>query len=178
MGAGGGGQGSDYWGPRGGGGQNFSPVVYTFLTLKIDNIAKLRIELKSILLEIPSNKIKSTYTHILNGYICDLVLLFHIDIEGKCWWIIKGGAKGICPPPSRIIGGLPPPTYAYENYSFVTKELFMIFLHIQLSSLLWFASVLRYQLPLEHNKVRKCACRGYTLLLYFCVCLRRWSTHR
>ena len=29
-----------------------------------DNIAKLRIELKSILLEIPSNKIKDTYTYI------------------------------------------------------------------------------------------------------------------
>ena len=32
----------------------------TFLTLKTDNIAKLRIELKSILLEIPSNEIKGT----------------------------------------------------------------------------------------------------------------------
>ena len=30
----------------------------TFLTLKTDNIAKLRIRLKSILLEIPLNKIK------------------------------------------------------------------------------------------------------------------------
>ena len=32
--------------------------IITFLTLKTDNKAKLRIELKSILLEIPSNKIK------------------------------------------------------------------------------------------------------------------------
>ena len=32
--------------------------IITFLTLKTDNIAKLRIELKCILLEIPSNKIK------------------------------------------------------------------------------------------------------------------------
>ena len=30
--------------------------IITFLTLKTENIAKLRIELKSILLEIPSNK--------------------------------------------------------------------------------------------------------------------------
>ena len=35
--------------------------IITFLTLKTDNIAKLRIELKSILLEIPSNKMKGTY---------------------------------------------------------------------------------------------------------------------
>ena len=37
-----------------------------------------------------------------------LLLLFHIDIEGKCGWIIVGGAKGILPPPpSKIIGGPP-----------------------------------------------------------------------
>ena len=35
--------------------------IIIFLTLKIDNRAKLRIEFKSILLEIPSNKIKGTY---------------------------------------------------------------------------------------------------------------------
>ena len=39
--------------------------IMTFLTLKTDNIAKLRIELKSILLEIPSNKIKSTYIKLV-----------------------------------------------------------------------------------------------------------------
>ena len=36
--------------------------IITFLTMKTDNIAKLRIELKSILLEIPLNKIKGTYS--------------------------------------------------------------------------------------------------------------------
>ena len=35
--------------------------IIRFLTLKTDNIAKLRIELKSILLDIPSNKIKGTH---------------------------------------------------------------------------------------------------------------------
>ena len=44
--------------------------IIIFLTLKTDNIAKLRIELKSILLEIPSNK---KMVHILNWYIYDLV---------------------------------------------------------------------------------------------------------
>ena len=68
----GGRQGSEYWGGQGGGAQNFrwgiligAPAsnqcqIITFLTLKTDNIAKLRIEWKSILLEIPSNKIKGT----------------------------------------------------------------------------------------------------------------------
>ena len=35
--------------------------IIAFLTPKTDNIAKLRIELKSMLLEIPSNKIKDIY---------------------------------------------------------------------------------------------------------------------
>ena len=59
------------WGVAKGEGANFSPAITdrsprpqsvpTFLTLKTDNIVKLRIELKSILLEIHSNKIKGTY---------------------------------------------------------------------------------------------------------------------
>ena len=59
-----------------GGGANFSLAVnlseppppplnhwhiITYLTLKTDSIAQLRIELKSILLKIPSNRIKGTY---------------------------------------------------------------------------------------------------------------------
>ena len=39
--------------------------VITFPTLKTDHMAKLRIELKSILLEIPSNKIKGTYIKLV-----------------------------------------------------------------------------------------------------------------
>ena len=39
--------------------------IITFLTLKIDNIAKLSLELKSILLEIPSNKRKGTYIKLV-----------------------------------------------------------------------------------------------------------------
>ena len=38
--------------------------MITFLTLKTDNKAKLRLELKLILLEIPLNKIKGTYRYI------------------------------------------------------------------------------------------------------------------
>ena len=70
---GGGGQGG------GGGGANFSLAVnrsepltpsqchiITFLTLKTDNIAKLRIELKCVLLQIPSNKIKGKYIKLVH----------------------------------------------------------------------------------------------------------------
>ena len=40
--------------------------IITFLILKTDNIAKLRIELKTILLEIPSNRIKGTYIKLVH----------------------------------------------------------------------------------------------------------------
>ena len=39
--------------------------IITFLSLNSDHIAKLRIELKSILLEVPSNKIKGTYIKLV-----------------------------------------------------------------------------------------------------------------
>ena len=68
----GGGQGSEYW--EGERGAKLFPgckligalapsqyQIITFLTLKTDNIAKLRIKLKSKFLEIPSDKIKGTY---------------------------------------------------------------------------------------------------------------------
>ena len=47
--------------------------------------------------------------------------LFHIEIEGKCGWIIGGGAKGYVGPPSQIIGGGlappgPPSSYAYVQF--------------------------------------------------------------
>ena len=57
-------------GQGGGGGSPNQCQIITFLTLKSDNVAKLRIELKSIRLEILQIKQK---VHILNGYICDLV---------------------------------------------------------------------------------------------------------
>ena len=85
-------------------------ISHTFLTLKTDNIAKLRIELKSILLETPSNKIKGTYI-----YKCKLVLLwssfyFFTGIEGKCGWIIEGGGgKGyVAPHPKLLVPPDPP----------------------------------------------------------------------
>ena len=55
-----------------------------------------------------------------------IFFLFHIEIEGKCGWII-GGAKGyVAPPPLKLLGGPAPPPpppapppplscYAYEH---------------------------------------------------------------
>ena len=40
--------------------------IIAFLTLKTDNIAKVRIEIESILLEIPLNKIRGTYIKLVH----------------------------------------------------------------------------------------------------------------
>ena len=89
--------------------------IIIFLILKSDNIENSRIKLKGIVLQVPSNQIK---LHLLlfypsTWYICDFSL-FHIEIEGKCGWIIGGGggggAKGMLPPPTLKLwgGGCPP----------------------------------------------------------------------
>ena len=97
--------------------------IITFLTLKSDNIENSRIELKGIVLQVPSNQIKVTFIIILPFILVHLSFfsLFHIEIEGKCGWII-GGAKGYVGPPLKLLGGgaaLPGPTssYAYESFS-------------------------------------------------------------
>ena len=85
--------------------------IITFLILKSDIIENSRIELKGIILPVPSNQIK---LHLLlffpsTWYICDF-FLFHIEIEGICGWIIGGGGpKGMLAPPLKLLGGLPPP---------------------------------------------------------------------
>ena len=93
--------------------------IITFLILKSDNIENSRIELKGIVLQVRSNQIKVTFIIILPFNLVHLLFfLFHIEIEGKCGWII-GGAKVYVGPLSQIIGGpdpLPPPppsSYAY-----------------------------------------------------------------
>ena len=70
--------------------------IITFLILKSDNIENSRIELKGIVLQVRSNQIKVTFIIILpfsTWYICHF-FLFHIEIEGKCGWIIGGGGGG------------------------------------------------------------------------------------
>ena len=80
--------------------------IITFLILKSDYIENSRIELKGIVLPVPSNQIKVTCIIILPStwYIYDFSL-FHIEIEGKGGWIIGGGAKGMLAPLSNYWGG-------------------------------------------------------------------------
>ena len=89
--------------------------IITFLILKSNNIENSRIELKGLVLQVPSNQIKVTFIIILPFNLVHLsFFLFHIEIEGKCGWII-GGAKGyVAPPPLKLLGGglaplAPPP---------------------------------------------------------------------
>ena len=72
-----------------------------------------RIELRGI---VPSNQIKVTFIIILPfSLVRFYFFLFHIEIEGKCGWIIGGGgggSKGYVGPPLKLLGGggdFPPP---------------------------------------------------------------------
>ena len=84
--------------------------IITFCILKSGNIENSRIELKGIVLQVPSNQIKVTFIIIYPStwYICGF-FLFHIEIEEKCgMWVNYwggGGTKGYVGPPSQIIGG-------------------------------------------------------------------------
>ena len=57
-------------------------------------------------------------------YICDS-FLFHIEIKGKCEWIIGGGggAKGMLAPALKLLGGAPPnppPPGSPSSYAYVS----------------------------------------------------------
>ena len=94
-----GGQGSKHWGGGGQGGQLFAGCkligapapnqcqIITFFTLKTNYITTLRIELKSILLEIPSNKIKGILLSPLPHSLFSAILTV-------CVWGGGGGAGG------------------------------------------------------------------------------------
>ena len=87
--------------------------IITFFILKYDIIENSRIELRGIVLPVPSNETKVTFIIILpfNLVHCDF-FLSHIEIEGKGGWIIwRGGAKGMLPPPlsNYWVGGPDPP---------------------------------------------------------------------
>ena len=88
----------------------------SFITMHSFTQITSRIELRGI---VPSNLIKVTFIIILfypSAWFVFYFFLFHIEIEGKCGWIIRGGggegAKGMLAPLSNYWGGgpSPPPT--------------------------------------------------------------------
>ena len=89
--------------------------IITFLILKSDIIKNSRIELRGIVLPVPSNQIKVTFIIILPFNLVHLwFFLFHIEIEGKGGWIIGGGgggggAKCMLAPPLKLLGEGPAP---------------------------------------------------------------------
>ena len=85
--------------------------IITFLILKSDITENSGIKLRGIVLPVPSNQIKAAFIIILPFNLVHLCFfLFHIDIEGKCGWIIGGGEQRVCCPPplSNYWGGLAP----------------------------------------------------------------------
>ena len=87
--------------------------IITFLILKTDNIENSRIDLKGIILQVPSNQIKVTFIILLlfyppTWYICDIFPVSHRN-RRKMWvhyW--AGGPKGRLAS-SQIIGRPDPP---------------------------------------------------------------------
>ena len=94
-------------------------LIITFLTLKSDIIENSRIELKGIVLQVPSNQIKVIFIIILPF---NLVQLWFFPVSHrnwrKCGWII-GGTKRYVGPPSQIIGGAWPPLHPPSSYAYV-----------------------------------------------------------
>ena len=81
--------------------------IITFYILKSGNIENSRIELKGIVLQVPSNQIKVTFIIIL---LFNLVHLWFFPVSHRNWRKMRvnywggGGAKGMLAP-SQIIGG-------------------------------------------------------------------------
>ena len=72
--------------------------IITFLILKSDNIENSRIDLKGIILQVPSNQIKVTFIILLlfyppTWYICDIFPVSHRN-RRKMWVDYWGGGGG------------------------------------------------------------------------------------
>ena len=97
--------------------------IITFLILKSYIIENSRIELKRLVLPVPSNQIK---LHLLlfypsSWYICDF-FLFHIEIVGKSGLIIGGwGGQRVCFPPPP-----PGPLFLRLCITMITTSKFLV----------------------------------------------------
>ena len=97
--------------------KNQCQISVPFIILKSDNIENSRIELRGIVLPVPSNQIQVTFIIILPF---NLVHLWFFPVSHRNWrkrWVDYWGAKGYVAPLSQIIGGPAPPppsSYAYD----------------------------------------------------------------
>ena len=74
--------------------------IITFLILKSDNIENSRVELRGIVLAANHKSKLHLLLFSLQPGTFVIFFLFHIEIEGKCGWII-GGPKGMLAPLSN-----------------------------------------------------------------------------
>ena len=72
--------------------------IITFIILKSDITEKSRIELRGIILPVPSNQIKVTFIVILPFN------LVHFMVHRNGWIIRGGGGQRVCWPPLKLLG--------------------------------------------------------------------------
>ena len=114
--------------------------IITVLILKSDIIENSRIELRGIVLTVPSNQIKVTFIIILPFNLVHFTIFscFTWKLKEKMGGLLGGGgggrAKGMLAP-SQIIGGPPPPllpsSYAYEILGLPVRRFFPLLLSFQ-----------------------------------------------
>ena len=83
--------------------------IITFLILKSNIIENSRIELREIVLTVPSNQIKVTFIIILPFNLVHLCF-FLLKLKEKVGGLLGGEAKCMLPPPPlKVLGACPPP---------------------------------------------------------------------
>ena len=83
--------------------------IITFLVLKSDILENSRLELRGIVLPLPSNQIKVIFIIILPFNLVHLCFFPVSHRNGRKMWVNYWGGQRVCWPPSQIIGGLAPP---------------------------------------------------------------------
>ena len=108
--------------------------MITFLILKSDIIENSRIELRGIVLPLPSNQIKVAFIIIFPFNLVHLCF-FPVSHRNrrKRWVDYLGGAKGYVGPPLKLLGAWPP--RPPSSYAYVAKD--------------------------THTSISSCACKDY-----------------